>query len=121
MSLEDHFRGYILKNNLFSTKDRLLLAVSGGVDSSVLCELCHRSGFQFIVAHCNFPLLSPAALPAARLGYDAREVMAKCIDLIDAARAGKEVSELTAIPARFEEEVPVKELPVMDAPNNLKQ
>jgi tRNA(Ile)-lysidine synthase len=56
MSLESGFRDYILKNNLFSPKDRLLLAVSGGVDSTALCELCHRSGFNFIIAHCNFQL-----------------------------------------------------------------
>lgn len=58
-----------------------------------------------IVAHCNFPLLAPAALPAQRLGYDAREVMATCIDLIDRARAGQKTPALTPIAARFEDEI----------------
>ena len=32
------------------------MAVSGGVDSIVLCELCYRAGFPFEIAHCNFQL-----------------------------------------------------------------
>ena len=38
------------------SKEKLLLAISGGVDSIVLCELCHKSGYDFIIAHCNFQL-----------------------------------------------------------------
>jgi tRNA(Ile)-lysidine synthase len=56
MSLSDRFIAFIKEKNLFSGNHRLLLAVSGGVDSVVLCELCKQAGFDFVIAHCNFQL-----------------------------------------------------------------
>ena len=56
MNLLQHFNSYVNLHKLFSKKDRILLAVSGGVDSIVLCEMFKQSGFDFVVAHCNFQL-----------------------------------------------------------------
>ena len=40
-------------------KDRLLLAVSGGVDSVVLTYCCAKIGLDFAIAHANFQLRGP--------------------------------------------------------------
>ena len=56
MNLLQRFIDFIKKENLFQPKDKLLLAVSGGVDSVVLCEVCKQAGFDFVIAHCNFKL-----------------------------------------------------------------
>ncbi len=56
MNLLEKFISTVREKNLFHPNDQLLLAVSGGVDSVVLCELCHQAGFPFMIAHCNFQL-----------------------------------------------------------------
>ncbi len=56
MALLDDFNAVIKKENLFATTDHLLLAVSGGIDSMVLCQLCFQSGFSFSIVHVNFQL-----------------------------------------------------------------
>lgn len=52
----NEFLTFIKKEKLFSPSQKILLAISGGVDSVVMCELFHRSGFKFSIAHCNFNL-----------------------------------------------------------------
>ena len=51
-----NFLNFIKKNNLFQKNDTILLTVSGGVDSVVMCELFYQAGFKFAIAHCNFKL-----------------------------------------------------------------
>jgi len=56
LDLPNQYREYIKRESLFKPVDKLLLAVSGGVDSVVLADLCHQAGFKFEIAHCNFQL-----------------------------------------------------------------
>jgi tRNA(Ile)-lysidine synthase len=56
MGLLQRFKDSIKQQHLFSPKDKLFLAVSGGVDSVVMCTLCKQAGYDFTIAHCNFQL-----------------------------------------------------------------
>lgn len=54
--LFDQFIEHIEKNKLVTEDDKILLTVSGGVDSMVLLDLFSRSKYNIGVAHCNFKL-----------------------------------------------------------------
>lgn len=56
MNLLTAFRNYISAEKLFGADDALFLAVSGGLDSVVMCHLCKEAGFNFSILHCNFRL-----------------------------------------------------------------
>ena len=62
---------YIAENSLCNKKDKILLAVSGGIDSMVLMDLFHKLGFSIGVGHCNFQMRGNAS------DEDARFVAAK--------------------------------------------
>ncbi len=55
------FIEFINQNNLLKNGDRVLLAVSGGMDSMAMAELFRQSEFQYAIAHCNFQLRGKAA------------------------------------------------------------
>ena len=52
----EKFQNHINLNHPFLNGKKLLLATSGGIDSMVLLELCHRLKLDIRVAHCNFQL-----------------------------------------------------------------
>ena len=52
----DRFREYIKDQALCGAGDRILVAVSGGIDSVVLLDLFKSAGFEAGIAHCNFRL-----------------------------------------------------------------
>ena len=62
MQLLQAFKDFVDKEALFSPKETLLVAVSGGMDSMVLCELCHQAGYNFMIAHANFQLRGEESL-----------------------------------------------------------
>lgn len=50
------FDEYIKEKQLFEPRQKILLAVSGGIDSMVLLHLFEKSEFDYGVVHCNFKL-----------------------------------------------------------------
>lgn len=56
MTFLERFQEYVKRHDLFTRQDKILLTVSGGVDSMVLMSLCVNSGYNIGIAHCNFGL-----------------------------------------------------------------
>ena len=50
------FKNHIEEQFSFLKKSRLVIAISGGIDSVALAHLCHKLNFDFALAHCNFNL-----------------------------------------------------------------
>lgn len=52
----DAYKTHLNINLPFLKKSKLLIAISGGLDSVVLTHLCHKANLDFALAHCNFNL-----------------------------------------------------------------
>ncbi|WP_321345921.1 tRNA lysidine(34) synthetase TilS [uncultured Draconibacterium sp.] len=52
----DQFITNINQKQLIKSGQKVLLAISGGIDSMVLLHLFERTGFEYGIAHCNFRL-----------------------------------------------------------------
>jgi len=52
----EKFKKHIDQNLPFLTESKLLVAISGGIDSVILAYLLHKLEFNFALAHCNFKL-----------------------------------------------------------------
>lgn len=52
----NQFLENIREKKLFDTRQKILLAVSGGIDSMVMLHLFEKSGFDYGIIHCNFQL-----------------------------------------------------------------
>ena len=106
MDLLVRYKAFIKKEGLFQAKDRLLLAVSGGVDSVVMVELCKRAGYEFVIAHCNFHLRGAdgdrdeafVRQLGAKYGV---EVLVKSFDTVAVAKQEKKSIEETARDLRY--------------------
>ncbi|MBN2520989.1 MAG: tRNA lysidine(34) synthetase TilS [Bacteroidales bacterium] len=54
--MKEKFLAFINQHQLFAKTDKILLTVSGGIDSVCMAHLFHSAGFNFGIAHCNFNL-----------------------------------------------------------------
>ena len=53
------FKTHINNNFPFLKESKLLIAISGGMDSVLLTHLCKESELTISLAHCNFNLREP--------------------------------------------------------------
>ncbi|HVW60489.1 MAG TPA: tRNA lysidine(34) synthetase TilS, partial [Puia sp.] len=107
MQLLEAFKSFINKENLFSPKEKLLVAVSGGLDSVVLCELCCQAGFDFFIAHCNFQLRGEESMRDERFVRDlgkryGKEVIVERFDTEKYAAAEKCSIQVAARQLRYD-------------------
>jgi len=58
-----------------------------------------------VVAHANYPDPPAGSSSMTRLGFDVREVLRQCIDIIDAQRRGEAPPAGAVVPPRFEDEL----------------
>ena len=52
----NQLKSYIYENDLFRTGDRIVVTVSGGIDSVVMLDLLLKLGYTCTISHCNFHL-----------------------------------------------------------------
>ena len=107
MELLQKFLAYVIKENLFAKKDHLLIAVSGGADSTVLCALCAAANFSFSLAHCNFQLRGEESdrdeLFVKKLSEKHNETLfLKTFDTVSQAKLNKTSIEETARNLRYD-------------------
>ncbi|WP_298238139.1 tRNA lysidine(34) synthetase TilS [uncultured Algibacter sp.] len=54
--MQKQFQKHITNKLQFLVQGKILIAISGGIDSVVLTHLCHKSKLNISLAHCNFNL-----------------------------------------------------------------
>ncbi len=52
----EEFKKHLEDNSLCRLEDKILLTVSGGIDSMAMLHLFQQAGYYFGIAHCNFML-----------------------------------------------------------------
>jgi len=97
------FREFIAKHQLFAASEKILISVSGGVDSSVLVHLFQHCKLNFGLIHCNFQLRGKAS----ERDQEFVRKMAKTIRVpiftqkFDTERVAKEQGISTQMAARY--------------------
>ncbi len=102
----EEFEKYVVENELFTHDDKILLTVSGGVDSMVMMALFAAAGYRFGVAHCNFQLRGEEsdedeALVAGEAGRYGAELFNRRFDTVGEMERTGESMEMAARRLRY--------------------
>ena len=54
--MKNKFLKYINENHLITRDSKIILAISGGIDSVCLADLLIKLEYKVVFAHCNFKL-----------------------------------------------------------------
>lgn len=110
-----YFLNFLSNRILLATDARILLAVSGGIDSVVMTELFSKAGYPFAIAHMNFNLRGEESLRdedfvknlAAKYKV---QLFIKRVDTIEFARKNKLSVQVAARDLRYQwfEELRIK-------------
>ncbi|UGS22654.1 tRNA lysidine(34) synthetase TilS [Flavobacterium channae] len=102
----EKFTKHIQSNFPFLTKEKFYIAVSGGIDSMVLVDLCLKLKLDFEILHCNFKLRddeSDGDMEFVESYSNKNFVKYKtiCFDTKDVAQTEKESIQITARNLRY--------------------
>ena len=70
MKLIETVQCFIEDNNLFNKNDKIILGLSGGLDSVVLLDVVFKLGYKITIAHCNFHLRKTESLRDEKFAED---------------------------------------------------
>ena len=102
----EKFQKHINKNLNFLKESKLLIAISGGLDSVVLTHLCHKLKLDFTLAHCNFNLRGKESDTdesfVLQLAKDLnKECFIECFDTLAYAQEKKLSTQMAARELRY--------------------
>ncbi len=107
LNLEEEFIRYVESQSLFNPLNKVILAVSGGIDSMVMVDLFHRAKISITIAHCNFglrgvesdgdELLVGSIANKYRVGF-----IAKCFDTEEYAKKSNVSIQIAARELRYD-------------------
>ena len=86
---------------LFVTNDNFLTPALRGLEAAG----CRVPDDIEVLSHWNFPARFDGRVPVRLLGFDARQTLQACIDVLDEQRRGGNPPMMSKIPALFEEEI----------------
>ncbi|WP_179345228.1 tRNA lysidine(34) synthetase TilS [Winogradskyella ursingii] len=105
--MQDDFKNHVHQKLPFLLESKLVLAISGGVDSVVLAHLCKALNLDFSLAHCNFNLREKESNADEEFVLDLAdelniEVFIQNFDTKDYAKENKRSIQMAARELRYD-------------------